>query len=380
MMMSFSFLSSLLWVHITYTLSQSVDVIDVYSDYEQCYLQHCPNFTQKSKSVTTRFHNNLTIPSTCLIGHGHAFTGGAKQYQGSYRNRTHNQCRHRGINKRRYGPKSLNNIYDLFLDTLLSKGFQRLILLGDSVTIQFGNFLSCDYLRAGFLMKPGQKTNMFRNSHLGGSDIISNPSGNGSLEITSFRVEVPCISTPCSNNVSEAVMEFAVSEIWKFLKTPGTIVVFNCGLHFHRNVMGSIYGQIQAALAGQMLELAKLARSSHSILGFRETTVQHFQSEDGMFEHVADYNSSEFCCVTRKTTRDIDVRDKDIVETLNQLDPDWRKSLAWFKFHKHSEQFYDKHVEVGVKGMDCTHYVYDVDMSIGLLQSILDSVIACTSG
>lgn len=358
---------TLLWVILNCSSQQYP-----YSDFEQCYLHHCPNYTHKSTIVTTTgFHKNLTIPKTCLIGHGHSNVGDAKQHQSSHSNNTHELCRNRGIHERRFGPKSINNVYVRFLDTLLSSGVRRIFLLGDSITIQLGNFLSCDLLRAGFAMEPGS-LNMFLNKAQGGSDIVLNPSGNGSLAITSIRTDVPCIYTPCEN-ISKSVTQFTNSVMWKFLKTPGTIVVFNYGLHFHRSVRD--IDQIQAALAEQMLILAKRAKSSNSTLGFRETTAQHFQSEDGLFEHIVNYNSSDFCCVAPKTTYDIDYRDESIIKTLDDVDSAWRKSLAWFKFYTHSNQLFDTHTEKTGRRVDCSHYVYDVDMSIGLLQSILDGVI-----
>lgn len=346
--------------------------VNVYSDYENCILRLHPNCSMQSRNITTPFNTVIPVPQKCDIGHGHEMIGSARVASFSSGNMTH-RCQHRAINERNFGPKALNGIKSHFVDTLISRGFKKVTIIGDSVTIQLGNFLSCDFIRGGFSVTPETRFTMAENSRFGGGDLIKSHNGNGSVTIASVRMDAPCIYDACKD-VDVAVRNFA-DNFGKIVSSQGQILIFNCGLHLHRKNMGSMYTAIQEALARHMLRVSKTIKHNASLLAFRETTAQHFQgATDGLYENILQSNnSSDHCCAKPQVVHEIDERDSDIIQNLEHLDPEWRKSLSWVKFHKISEKFFDMHVESS-HGLDCSHYVYDVGMTDEFLQSILNII------
>jgi hypothetical protein len=60
-------------------------------------------------------------------------------------------------------------------------------MLGDSVTVQFANFLSSDLWRSGFSIRAVKNTlNAYNNQKEGGGDVVSSRNGKGNVTIYSF--------------------------------------------------------------------------------------------------------------------------------------------------------------------------------------------------
>lgn len=333
-----------------------------------------------------------TVPRSCLVGTGHQMIGDAQSSS------KHKACLARPLWHRDSVDMFLKDgevVFHRFMETVWAENIDAVSFFGDSVTVQLAHFISCDLLRSGnyYLTKcEDESKNIFMNERYGGCDNITSRNGSKSLVLRSRRMDVACIYSKCNNisfDVHESLKQLLVAES----EISRTLVIYNWGLHIHPkridNNPDDYYEEVMNSISKSMLHYgAKLKARHNSILGFRETSSQHFNdAPDGQYE-LRSKNQlingvTPLCCPQHTPNNEsIDFRDAYLLRYLRENDDNranwstsfpsfYSSSVLWIRFYQESLRLFDLHVEISRRqAVDCTHYIYAPGMSAVLLRSI----------
>ena len=355
----------------------------ILSAYEDCLLEmnassassvhHLFDQPKCKKHISVKnkilLNDTIFIPSTCVIGTRHAKVSGS------------NAVIERSLFERRDAiiNNHLQSEWDIgseFVDSLLSKGYTNVHILGDSVTVQFAHFFSCDAKRQGIEINRRSTfwNNMYNNAKAGGADYMKSLSGAGVLRVFSQRLpDFKCMSSKCEN-LEAGVQEDTVSMIMKAanLTLEGrTLIIFNAGLHisspthkfYHQN---EFRPKVLRGLANGLVDAAKLLEMrNNSRLVFRETSSQHFTfRKDGSFEtpNLWHSRSKPYCRYPIQPAPAF-VTDAIVKQYLREQQQNDSSLVLWQDFYNISMGAVDLHNEILSSSstdnhIDCTHYLY----------------------
>jgi hypothetical protein len=322
----------------------------------------------------------ITIPPTCILGTRHRKAVSSED-----------DSRRPLWQRRDHLIEPLRSGWDIgeLVDNLLRQGFTSVHLVGDSVSIQMGHFLSCDAIRSrgvsveeaefeGAKPKHHQCRNMYLNDRKGGCDTIVRP-GVGKLTVTSARWELKCFGSKCLD-LQKGVRKDVVKQILSTLRRQGVnrqrlLVIFNYGLHFSKPrhklypELESFREDVIAGLASGLVEVAsKLKARNNSQLVFRETSSQHFTwTPDGSYtlpftQHRDRVPHPPYCSKAKvpltEYPTDASLR-RHLAQNVSRAG-----NVVWQEFYKLSQLAVNLHTEMKKSDfddgfhVDCTHYIY----------------------
>jgi hypothetical protein len=240
------------------------------------------------------------------------------------------------------------------LETLHHYGFDRIILIGDSVTLQTNAFVVCDAVRDGVLLRKLTPTSHFVTNVLGYEYELELDNGSIFNILKTQLYHSPSITSNDTIDF-EINYKFYINYLYSFdIKSSNSVVVLNMGLHLNTPE------RIQATvlpLARAMIDYAKQHRNN--IYLFRETTAQHFHNtEDGFYDARKQTYLDPDCC--GKSSLEIQACSTDVLiqEALNTTDSKWEDYIGWVSLFKATQIMHDMHVELSRGVVDCSHYTY----------------------
>jgi hypothetical protein len=181
-------------------------------------------------------------------------------------------------------PKSRNIVDLMYL--MLKNGYDNLVFIGDSVTDSHRNVVLCDLERAGLQVSRKNDRDMvvrgldlfFQKISMGfGAEIEKKPFFSTTFTIKRFYY----------NNYGNWKSLFAEFQKEMIAQRNGsTVVIMNKGLHYNTGVKQLLTDEYQRLFSTVIEELVQ---KRQFLAFFRETTAQHFDTSNGLFQGLVNF-------------------------------------------------------------------------------------------
>jgi hypothetical protein len=242
---------------------------------------------------------------------------------------------------------------------ILRKRKKRLTVVGDSVSLQSFEGLLCEFRRRNYLVERTRKDR----------PELPNTGSGDKLQIRSnHTVTIKSPSWP-ENHVVHIQLIFIYSvpfmlpEEAEEIYQAGGIMWFNFGLHGgHTHSLATFQRNMEDFFS------AMRKNGTSSLLLFRETTAQHFDTPTGMYG-MYDIDHRSMKCTPLEWTHEVGSRDRAVVDAARAAGYDVASpseaasdKLVILPFHNFTAQLYDSHphdageFNNSTNQQDCTHY------------------------